>query len=1138
MKNRRRQIQPQIIPIPNPSKFCYEKNSGYSRPKLATTGMAADKKYTGSRPVEESKFTHARTVKVMKVQTKSSHNNNTAGVSDTSKTSYKSEPEIKNRTSDPGKYMRDKEQASNITVESNKEKYSHLSEEGEKSNESAAQRLKIQDASKMMHIDRVKNSRGNLLVENMLDKKNPAKNKAWIYPASEQPKEPSSDIPFYADEFDIRKDNTRNCKPTYFKKGYLYPREEIVENFNQAAKKEDENQKLRKALKDLCEQATKYCDTLNPITKLGIKDKALLSLVKQEEEKLVQCMKAIKNEHKIAGSAPMKAIIYPKTANELEVAKTERAVKHQEEYIGFNFELKTPEVKEDQLQKNPKVCEQILVHNSNEWSPVKKAHSGQRNGHKAIGNNAKIKVKEARARSAEKNAAVEERKEPIGQKGDKVEMRAEGVAEQKIGQLDCIIDLLRNELPDKKQAAYYEGILNSLKQSLINQSRVIMKLRKSESESKKIIEQKDEIITELRTLKEQEEKKVGNIHRKLYSVNWENKGLKGEVKQLSEKVKTHIASLNARYEALAHSVSSKTQQNLSKLNVMAGKPLELMGMMSRNAARHSANMNALKEQHRKLAAKSRKECKDLLKSIDMQCDIKLIEINASLNSKALALEKKTEAMKAQIEENLKSNRVTIDRLKHVNKEKDIKLESIKSSLMSVLGLSLTERDVEQIVEKLKETIKRYKGSIENLRSNVLEQKNRLKRSDDEKTLLEEGIKKLREENKNILQTNEKLVEERRELVAVLDKKEKCKELEKQNAQRSEKEYKSKIEKLKEENSAFAEDNAKLRSANARYKKAQKVLLSKDEDHEKKIAELERENSTIRQQINKLESELKLQVDREIKCKEENTRLVKDLNQQLEDKTKECKTLAKRLQECVAENAKLWKAANDKSKEENNRAEALEGSETDRVRSALIKSANATINEMMEREQKHLKEIENISRKYDALKRIKRQEDSAFAAENRRLREQLRKVTFSLVTDTPDTMQHEIPTKGFDYEQLMKEKEMLRREVEAAKDGYKECEKRMMELAEESKEAKSQCDSFRKKYKAKSSRVTELELEIESLNNYINELDNRNERLSKRKLSLEEKIKNMEKCNPEECPKEELESLVDISLQDSYILCDQ
>eukprot|EP00826_Nyctotherus_ovalis_P062122 TRINITY_DN8933_c0_g1_i1.p1 TRINITY_DN8933_c0_g1~~TRINITY_DN8933_c0_g1_i1.p1 ORF type:complete len:210 (-),score=62.78 TRINITY_DN8933_c0_g1_i1:179-808(-) len=186
------------------------------------------------------------------------------------------------------------------------------------------------------------------------------------------------------------------------------------------------------------------------------------------------------------------------------------------------------------------------------------------------------------------------------------------------------------------------------------------------------------------------------------------------------------------------------------------------------------------------------------------------------------------------------------------------------------------------------------------------------------------------------------------------------------------------------------------------------------------------------------------------------------------------------------------------------------------------------------EQNHIKEIKNLSKKYDALKQIKKQEGSAFAAGNRRLREQLQKLTTSLVADTSNTTPNETLVKEFDYGQLLREKETLRREVEAARDGYRECEKRIMELMSETKEAKSQCDAFRAKLKTKSSRVVELELDIESLNSYINELEKVNEQLTEHKQSLEEKILSMEKCNPEEQTKGKFEDFIVVSLPDDCI----
>eukprot|EP00826_Nyctotherus_ovalis_P017700 TRINITY_DN15228_c0_g1_i2.p1 TRINITY_DN15228_c0_g1~~TRINITY_DN15228_c0_g1_i2.p1 ORF type:complete len:172 (+),score=52.06 TRINITY_DN15228_c0_g1_i2:87-602(+) len=153
----------------------------------------------------------------------------------------------------------------------------------------------------------------------------------------------------------------------------------------------------------------------------------------------------------------------------------------------------------------------------------------------------------------------------------------------------------------------------------------------------------------------------------------------------------------------------------------------------------------------------------------------------------------------------------------------------------------------------------------------------------------------------------------------------------------------------------------------RCEEEQKALLSKNEGYKKKIAELENENTIIQYQIGKLESKSKEDnannsfLNTELK---KHMRLAEDLTQQLEDKTKECKNTAKKLQEYVAENAKLWKTVNEKnsegikqeSYERKCRAEALGGSETDRIQNALIKSANATINEMMKREQNHIKAV--------------------------------------------------------------------------------------------------------------------------------------------------------------------------------------
>jgi DNA repair exonuclease SbcCD ATPase subunit len=343
---------------------------------------------------------------------------------------------------------------------------------------------------------------------------------------------------------------------------------------------------------------------------------------------------------------------------------------------------------------------------------------------------------------------------------------------------------------------------------------------------------------------------------------------------------------------------------------------------------------------------------------------------------------------------------------------------IKYSLEQILDIKPSNDSVENLIDRVKSFVDKL----------IKKSNNRNELMNENKILLEKTAALKNESliQKHALEIKEK-DEKYSELLTEFD------ELKKQVEISNEERLKIKdYEELKELNKTLEDKNKALVEEN-------KNLINKHEET----------NTALKDKISKLEGQLN------------NAESI--TQQKLTDALNESKHKNTRLQEYEDENKKLKEQLEAK-----NSPRAISSSTGETCYNPL-EITNTKLNEMIKREKKFKEEMNELKRKYKALKRIKSDEEKEFAAENRSLQDRLQRLTGSQtendITSTSDVL----------------ENKELKKEISELRNSSSELEKVKKELS-------NKCDRLASESARKGSMITKLQLDIESYKSLIEEYE--------------------------------------------------
>jgi len=222
-------------------------------------------------------------------------------------------------------------------------------------------------------------------------------------------------------------------------------------------------------------------------------------------------------------------------------------------------------------------------------------------------------------------------------------------------------------------------------------------------------------------------------------------------------------------------------------------------------------------------------------------------------------------------------------------------------------------------------------------------------------------------------------------------------------------------------------------------------------------DLEDKNNSLIEKINNLKKEheeIKNTLQGEIaKLRRENINLKNELGKS-EEKIKQ-------LNDLVSE----YKLENIKLKDENKELEQKFYRLDIGQRYNVLEGTKTELNERRRREEKLKEEMNKLKKNYEGLKKIKDEEQKELAAENRFLQGKLEKL-------------RPISAGG--------PSEELEKEIIELKNALKESEEKIKKQEEEKNELKIKCENLAAESGRKSSRITMLQMDIESLESQVRE----------------------------------------------------